>query len=457
VEDHVNKFALLSCLLLLGCSAPLHDAAERNDVEGIRHALDVEKINVNETSFGLTALHEASISQSVEAVAYLLERGADPNRGSSGNTRGIQPLHFAVGGRRYAWQENSLEKQLRIVDLLVDAGANPNGVFSWGVTPMHHVLDFQQNKRSDRKKDCFALAIRLVERGADPNQEDSVGYTPVEWAQSKHWLDGLLGPAFVAAVGVAARSQGLSNADTQKTMVAAAAELDGDHGAMARAGAKAEREANRTRRKREREDAEALRQSDERIKRQQEALERDPSATAGPSAPPVGAHGKECPGCAKLVKTRAKFCRYCGHSFKKEAATALGAKPSGQGQGGAQANANTKKRQAKKGQAARDTPTRIAPRVKAEDKDGRWQARVNLMNNTYEVQTLNDGSDRDYSYKTNGKGKYRIVSTEVLESTAGYEKLRLHLVGTDGAEDTQVIRLFKNPRTGNCNGDMARN
>ncbi len=74
------------------------------------HADDFESVS---------ALHYAVGAQLVDNVALLLQYGANPNAEGLG---GYMPLHAAVGGT------SATPKQIRIINMLLDAGADPHRV-----------------------------------------------------------------------------------------------------------------------------------------------------------------------------------------------------------------------------------------------------------------------------------------------------------------------------------------
>lgn len=88
-----------------------------------------------------TVLMCAASYQSPEAVALLLKAGADPNaktvsvKGAGG---GCTALYEAINGGGFSDKEDfSEENKLRIIDLLLKAGADPNSVFDGDETPLY--------------------------------------------------------------------------------------------------------------------------------------------------------------------------------------------------------------------------------------------------------------------------------------------------------------------------------
>jgi ankyrin repeat protein len=111
----------------------LANAAHRGDVKTLRKLLDmgtaVDSLNYARTT-EYTALIEAARSRQTEAVALLLERGANPNR------RGYErPLMYAV-----------VAGDIEIVRLLVEHGADP----------CFATIRYNRNDRSEIRLQSFA-------------------------------------------------------------------------------------------------------------------------------------------------------------------------------------------------------------------------------------------------------------------------------------------------------------
>jgi ankyrin repeat protein len=137
--------------------SPLHMAAKYNNFN-IAEILIKRGADVNiADKGGFTPLHMAAMFGSYETVKVLLANGADVNA-QMGDKR--IPLHCAIG-------ENFRAKEL--VDFLVEKGANIQSKDSIGWTPLHHAAYYEN-------KDIVAL---LIKRGADVNVVDNNGKTPL--------------------------------------------------------------------------------------------------------------------------------------------------------------------------------------------------------------------------------------------------------------------------------------
>ena len=111
---------------------------------------------------GDTALHISAAAKDTRLVEELLDRGADVR---AKNRRGAEPLHYAVDGGPNSpiWNPDA---QARIIRLLIQSGADPNALDKSGVAPLHRAV---RNRCADAVK-------ALVQGGADlrfPNRQVS--------------------------------------------------------------------------------------------------------------------------------------------------------------------------------------------------------------------------------------------------------------------------------------------
>jgi len=163
----------------------LHRAAQQGDVSALARWLAAGDLVDARDDRGRTPLHEAVIANQLEAASLLLDRGADPNARAEG---GMTPLHFAAmlghpelaallarRGARSDIRNASgmlpmhLAANDKVVDVLVAAGADVNGLTSKGLTPLHtarHGL----------------VAGALLANKADPRIRSARGRTAMETA-----------------------------------------------------------------------------------------------------------------------------------------------------------------------------------------------------------------------------------------------------------------------------------
>jgi len=128
---------------------------------------------------GTTPLLRAAKALDAPAVRVLLAKGADL---SLANSRGITPLMAAAGlgsvdadTRGFYLSEDTQQRSIESLTLLLKAGGDVNGKDSRGLTPLHEAARWGWND----------VVRFLVENGADLNAKDNRGNTPVDSALGK--------------------------------------------------------------------------------------------------------------------------------------------------------------------------------------------------------------------------------------------------------------------------------
>jgi hypothetical protein len=116
-----------------------------------------------------TALHAAAAGYRVEIAKMLLAAGADVN--AAKNHRRGQPLHYAADG----YSENpdwDPKRQVAMIRLLLDAGADISAQDKNGATPLHRAV----------RTRCAAAVKCLLDSGADATIRNLPGSTPFHLA-----------------------------------------------------------------------------------------------------------------------------------------------------------------------------------------------------------------------------------------------------------------------------------
>ena len=128
---------------------------------------------------GTTPLLRAAKALDSAAIRVLLAKGADL---SLANSRGITPLMAAAGlgsvdadTRGFYLSEDTAQRSIESLTLLLKAGGDVNGKDSRGLTALHEAARWGWND----------VVTFLVSRGADLNAKDAKGNTPVDSALGK--------------------------------------------------------------------------------------------------------------------------------------------------------------------------------------------------------------------------------------------------------------------------------
>lgn len=117
---------------------------------------------------GDTALHLAAAAYQLKMVQELIEMGANV---SSRNRRGAEPLHYACDGAPGSnfWDPNA---QSALIEHLISSGANPNAEDKSGVSPLHRAV----------RNRCAAAVQSLLTHGANALKKNKNGSTPLHLA-----------------------------------------------------------------------------------------------------------------------------------------------------------------------------------------------------------------------------------------------------------------------------------
>ena len=154
-----NHPALVRFLIDRGRTLDPMLLAELGMANALRDRLTSSRALVSEfTAHGSTLLHGACYWGSVAAATVLLEFGADPDLPTQDEHFRIRPLGCAIASPDVPNPSQDEDTVLRLVDLLLDHGANVNGRRRDGTTALHAAA----------YRGLFNVVRRLVERGADP-------------------------------------------------------------------------------------------------------------------------------------------------------------------------------------------------------------------------------------------------------------------------------------------------
>ena len=178
----VNSRRMTELLLSAGANVDVRDssgesalqlAASLGNVDVVRRLLD-QGADPNALGRDTTPLGVAAYQGDPEIVALLLSRGADSNRAVPGSRRERHgtPLSMALMPVSGAPQRNDDVRRLRVVSLLLDAGADVDLRDRQGRTLLHVVAAHGDLKAAEL----------LLSRGAAINVVDAQGSTPLHLA-----------------------------------------------------------------------------------------------------------------------------------------------------------------------------------------------------------------------------------------------------------------------------------
>ncbi len=178
----------------------LRKAAIKGKLDRVRRLLDdgadVDCRDVNQ----LTPLYFAASHGFNDICRLLLERGADPNVGKSGDIEGSALTQAAVWGhfdtvktliefkadpnatgyeRRNALHEAIWKGHADMAKFLIEAGAATNGKSRLGATPFHDAI----------ANGMHGTALELARHGADVDARNDQGITVRDKAAEKGWTD----------------------------------------------------------------------------------------------------------------------------------------------------------------------------------------------------------------------------------------------------------------------------
>ncbi|MGH9421733.1 MAG: ankyrin repeat domain-containing protein [Thermoanaerobaculia bacterium] len=165
---------------------------------------------------GDTPLHLAAAALEENIVTFLLERSANPK---TVNRRRASPLHYASDPRPRSGGVWNPERQTRVIDCLIGAGAEVDLADDGGATPLHRAVRARgvaavhellkhganvsaalhvsgstplhlavtgsgASGTADTKEEQIEIVSALLAAGASPSRSDAKGRTPLAAARS---------------------------------------------------------------------------------------------------------------------------------------------------------------------------------------------------------------------------------------------------------------------------------
>ena len=142
----------------------LYDAAEDGDLERVTLLVEqgVDKNQVG-GEYGTTALSAAAGNNHLAVVQFLVEQGADIDKGNTDGA-GFNPLHYA-----------SSSGHLEVVHYLLEQGADREMTSDFDETPLHWAAD----------EGHLEVTKLLMAYGADLNARNNYGQLPIDIAATE--------------------------------------------------------------------------------------------------------------------------------------------------------------------------------------------------------------------------------------------------------------------------------
>ena len=176
----------------------LHFAVREGDLDAVKVLVEAGA-DVNQVSeFGWTPLLTATQNRYYRIGKFLLENGANPNIANEG---GWNPLYIATDNRNIEGGDYPTRKpdmpHLDFISLLLENGANPNLRMA-SSTETRTIFTHQWLReegatpflRAAQSSDLELMKL-LLQYGADPNINTSVGVTPLMVAAGIAWVEGV--------------------------------------------------------------------------------------------------------------------------------------------------------------------------------------------------------------------------------------------------------------------------
>jgi ankyrin repeat protein len=165
----------IAAVVLVGCGNPeadenLMNAANKGDVEAAKMALDEgADVNVNARSGRSTPLSMAAWNGHSKIAELLIAKGADVN---AKRLRHGPPIWNAIMGTRKKGKQG-----IKIMRMLIDAGADVNGQHASGDTALHEAAF----------NGLYEVAELLIANGANVNLIGQERETPLDDTEPTKW------------------------------------------------------------------------------------------------------------------------------------------------------------------------------------------------------------------------------------------------------------------------------
>ena len=175
--NYAEEHKEVQTLLLDNIEDSIFKAAELGDINSIKGYIE-KGVNLNErqsSEYGFTPLHFAVHLNRIEAVEFLIGKGANVN---IVDWWGRTPLFFV---------NRSRDGNHTLLGLLLENGADINARDATGATVLHYASLYDMSVFNARDRPN-PLAVELIEYGAKVNVRDDNGTTPLDWAyyESSH-------------------------------------------------------------------------------------------------------------------------------------------------------------------------------------------------------------------------------------------------------------------------------
>ena len=165
----IDKGARVDALSEVEGRTALHLAAELGDVDMLALLLAKGADLAARDRTGKAAIHLATIAGHAEIIRHLLKAGSAPDMREPGEN--MTPLLLA-----------SLHGKIRIVRILVEAGADIEAAGATGRTPFF----FATSMESYRNVGGDALIRYFMDLGVRTSPKDTSGMTPLQWTKRRN-------------------------------------------------------------------------------------------------------------------------------------------------------------------------------------------------------------------------------------------------------------------------------